>query len=181
MIGNTFEPPINADKRRSNEMFFAGVQRPSSAADRTFSVDAERNTSVVILAIGGRQMTGVCARRGADTLGVPRTVAAGSKRVGPTTGRRLQGTSGAPEMRERREEQGTVRGGNVSGGRNQERRQECRRCRLKSAPCRPAAVSVRCREASGKSRRRRQECLRHVPLENLRPGGETAFATGIPL
>jgi hypothetical protein len=25
------------------------------------------------------------------------------------------------------------------------------------------------------------ECLRHVPLENLGPGGETARATGIPL
>jgi len=32
--------------------------------------------------------------------------------------------------------------GSVSGGRNQERRQECRRCRLKSAPRRSAAVPV---------------------------------------
>src|ERR1022692_5159997 len=51
-----------------------------------------------------------------------------------------------------REEQRRVPAGNVSGGRNQERRQECRRCRLKSAPRRSPVVSRRCPEVSGKSR-----------------------------
>src|ERR1039458_4200766 len=39
------------------------------------------------------------------------------------------------------EEQGPVPAGSVSGGRNQERRQECRRCRLKPAPRRSWRVS----------------------------------------
>src|ERR1035441_2033628 len=51
-----------------------------------------------------------------------------------------------------REEQRTVPAGNVSGGRTQERQQECRRCRLKSAPRRSPVVSTRCPEVSGESR-----------------------------
>src|ERR1017187_7244520 len=61
-----------------------------------------------------------------------------------------------------REEQRTVPAGNVSGGRTQERQQECRRCRLKSAPRRSPVVSTRCPEVSGKSRPCRQEGPRHV-------------------